>query len=172
MRMNYLAKAKADARKDASSYGQRLGDYRSRGENGVPVLASSQDMILEVSGASVMKLTTVYHTLVWDTPGAEASNSIEIDCQAQDLDSNDFENYVWLTVVVSDTDGGDPSATATIAAKGTPLGTILTGSGTNTVTIKTTSGGEFGIKVTETAVGSRWLNSDPENGSWEELTFS
>ena len=96
--------------------------------------------------------------IAWGSPGAESSNSIEITGSVVDyLGIGWSTSFVDVTVIVSDgAADSEPSHTATLSAAGTPVGTVLGGSGTATLTIRSASGA-FKVKVTETAAGNRYL---------------
>lgn len=97
--------------------------------------------------------------LAWGSAGTEASDVIEITGTVTNIAGNAI-SAATSEVQVMVTDGandGEPSATATIAAAGTPVGTLLAGSGTATVTMRTDSSGQIAIAVTETAAASRYL---------------
>jgi len=106
-------------------------------------------------------LLNQYGIVTWGTAGTETSNAIEITATvAQGPNGGGAltnTNSVVLVVVSDSATDCSPSATATITAAGTPLGTLLDGTGTATAVFRTSSAGTFRIKVTETAVGSRYL---------------
>lgn len=105
-------------------------------------------------------IAAMFAYVSWGSAGTETANVIEITGTVKDITGTTLAVATTdVQVVVSDgaTDG-EPSATATIAAAGTPVGTVLAGSGTATICIRTNSSGLFAIAVTETAVGSRYLN--------------
>lgn len=121
--------------------------------------------------------------VAWGSAGAESGNAIEITGTVTNIAGTTIaaatsEVQVMVTDGASD---GEPSATATIAAAGSPVGTVLAGSGTATVTMRTSSSGTFSIAVSETAVGSRYLwvkqgdNSQcfiRANAAAKQLTFA
>lgn len=104
-------------------------------------------------------LRDLYASMAWGTPGAETSNAIDITATANNLSGATIAAATTVCeVVVSDSaTDAEPSATATLSAGTTPLGTILGGSGTATLLIQTGATGQFTVKVSETAVGSRFL---------------
>ena len=105
-------------------------------------------------------IAAMFAYVSWGPAGTETANVIEITGTIKDIAGNTLAVATTdVQVVVSDgaTDN-EPSATATIAAAGTPVGTVLAGSGTATICMRTGAGGTFAIAVTETAVGSRYLN--------------
>lgn len=66
-------------------------------------------------------------------------------------------NSVVKCVVSDSATDCSPSATATITAAASPVGTLLDGSGTATAIFRTASSGQFKIKVNETAAASRFV---------------
>lgn len=97
--------------------------------------------------------------VVWGTPSAESGNAIEVQGTIRDLNDNVFTTSpVYVTVVVSDAaNDGEPSNTATISAATVPVGSVVAGSGSATAVFKTNGTGQFKIRVSETAVGSRYI---------------
>lgn len=96
--------------------------------------------------------------LTWGTPGAEVANAIEVTGTLTDFLGAAFSNSLTdIEVLVSDgaTDA-EPSATATLSAAGTPVGTVLAGSGTARMVMRSASG-SIKVKVTETAAANRYL---------------
>lgn len=105
-------------------------------------------------------VAVMFSYVTWGTPGAESGDAIEITGTVKDLQGNTLAAATTdVKIVVSDaaTDG-EPSATATMAAAGTPVGTVLAGSGTGTIIMRTNASGQFAIAVSETAAASRFLN--------------
>lgn len=94
----------------------------------------------------------------WGTPAAETGNTITVAGQVKDLAGNSLAAVHAFTVRVSDTDAGAVSATATLSAATSPVGTIIEGSGTATLRMQTDSNGAFSVKCSETAAASRYLN--------------
>ncbi len=95
---------------------------------------------------------------VWGTPGIESSNKIEISGSCRNLNGVSFAGIVDIMIKVTDgAADAEPSSTATITAAAVPVGTVMAGSGTATVQIRTNSSGLFKIAVNETAVGFRYL---------------
>lgn len=97
----------------------------------------------------------------WETTpgaeGAEAANAIVINGTILDITGAALTEPCELEIVVSDSaTDAEPSATATIAAAATPVGTLLSGTGTATITIRPAAG-LWRIKVTEAAAASRYL---------------
>lgn len=96
--------------------------------------------------------------LRWGTPTAESSNSITVPATIENFD-NTSNTSSLVDVEIRVTDGAtdnEPSHTATLSAADTPVGTVLAGSGTATLTIRAASG-VLSVKVTETAAGYRYL---------------
>lgn len=106
----------------------------------------------------------------WGTPGAETANVIEVGATVTDLGGTAIAAATSVVkVIVSDSATDcEPSATATIAAAGTPVGTLLAGSGTATAIFKTNSSGQLKVAVTETAAASRylWVEQGPESACY------
>lgn len=97
-------------------------------------------------------------SLEWGTPGAESGNAIEIVGSVKKLDgTSSTSSAVDVKIIVSDgaTDN-EPSATATLSAANTPVGTVLAGSGTATMVIRSSSG-SIKVKVSESSAGHRYL---------------
>lgn len=122
-------------------------------------------------------------SLVWAAPGAEAANAIEIAASCQDFAGVAFASgLIDAEIKVSDAaNDTEPSSTATITAAGTPVGTLLSGSGTATVVMRTDAGGNLTIKVNETAAASRylWVKGGGHSRLWvrsstgvQQLTFA
>lgn len=95
----------------------------------------------------------------WGAAGAESSNTIEVPATIQDMNGSTIAAATTeIEVLVSDSStDAEPSATATIAAAGSPVGTLLAGSGTATTLWRTSSSGTFTVAVTETGTGARFL---------------
>jgi len=108
-------------------------------------------------------LNQILISVVWASPGAESGDAIEIQASCQDFAGNAFASgLVDAQIVVSDAaNDSSPSATATISAAGTPVGSIMDGAGTATVIVRTDSNGNFKIKVSEPSAGSRYLWLSP-----------
>jgi hypothetical protein len=104
-------------------------------------------------------VAVLFGQVTWGTAGAETANVIEIQGTVGDIAGTAIAaatSEVEVCVTDSATDA-EPSATATIAAAGTPVGTLLSGTGTATITIRTNSSGLFSLAITETAAASRYL---------------
>lgn len=105
-------------------------------------------------------IAALFSYVSWGTPGAQASRTIEIQATIKDAQGNTLAAATTdVQVVVSDSaTDGEPSATATLAAAGTPVGTVLAGSGTATIVMRTNASGLFSIAITEASAASRYLN--------------
>ena len=105
-------------------------------------------------------VAVLFGAVSWGTPGTQVSRTIEVQATVNDLQGNPIAAATTdVTVVISDSaTDGEPSATATGAAAGTPVGTLLSGTGTATLTFRTNASGLFSIAVTEPSAGSRYLN--------------
>lgn len=105
-------------------------------------------------------IAAMFAYVSWGTAGAETANVIEIQATMKDIAGNTLAAATTdVTVVVSDSaTDGEPSATATLAAAGTPVGTVLAGSGTATIVMRTNASGLFSIAISESAAASRYLN--------------
>lgn len=104
-------------------------------------------------------VAVLFGQVTWAAAGAEAANVIEIQGEVGDIAGTAIAaatSEVEVCVTDSATDA-EPSATATLAAAGTPIGTLLSGTGTATVTIRTNSSGLLKLAVTETAAADRFL---------------
>lgn len=140
---------------------------------GVPSIATDIPTAVTIGGAFIYRvggtkvavgdlsttLTLALAQVVWSAAGAEAANVIEVPATVQDLTSTTLAVATTeVEVMVSDSaTDGEPSATATLAAAATPVGTVLAGSGTATIAMRTSAAGLFTVAVTEAAVGSRFL---------------
>mgnify|MGYP005613312487 CR=1 FL=1 len=125
----------------------------------------------------------LFGQVTWGAAGAESTNVIEITGTVGDLAGNAIASAtseVEVCVTDSATDA-EPSATATLAAAGTPVGTLLSGTGTATVTIRTNSSGQFALAITESAAASRylWVRQGRNSQAWiranatpKQCTFS
>jgi hypothetical protein len=125
----------------------------------------------------------LFGQVTWAAAGAESGNAIEIQAEVGDIAGTAIAaatSEVEICVTDSATDA-EPSATATIAAAGTPVGTLLSGSGTATVTMRTNSSGLFKIAVSETAAADRflWVRQGRNSQCWiranaspKSLTFA
>lgn len=99
--------------------------------------------------------------VAWGTASVETLDSIEITATVYASPTGGgaltSTNSVVKVIVSDGLSDPSPSATATISSAGSPLGTLLDGSGTATVEFRTSSSGTFRIKVTETAAAVRYL---------------
>lgn len=106
----------------------------------------------------------------WGTPGAEISNSIDTTLTMLDLGGTTLAvNTTIVEIMVTDSaTDAEPSATATLSAGTTPLGTMLAGSGSATVFMSTSASGTLTVKCTETAAASRflWVRQGPNSQAW------
>ena len=109
-------------------------------------------------GAGLETLSPLLVNVVWGTPTAESGNAIEVTATITDADGVSLSTSILdVEILVSDgaTDN-EPSATATLAAGASPVGTVLAGSGTATMVIRSASG-SFKVRVSESAAGYRYL---------------
>lgn len=104
-------------------------------------------------------ITALFAQVNWGSPGAESSNVIEVTATVQDMAGSTLAVATTeVEVMVSDSaTDAEPSATATMAAAGSPVGTLLSGTGTATLTFRTSASGTFAVAVTETAAANRFL---------------
>lgn len=128
-------------------------------------------------------LQTQFGYVEFGTPGTEVANVIEITGTVKDLTGTAIASATSdIKIVISDTaTTANPSPTATGAAAGTPVGTILAGTGTGTLWVRTNASGQFAIAVTETTAASRYLNVSQgvnsqafirANAAAKQLTFT
>jgi len=105
--------------------------------------------------------TAVSQALVevqWASPSSEAANTIEITGSILDFDGTAFSTSIAdIEIVVTDgaTDG-EPSSTAYLTAASSPVGTILSGSSTATMVIRSAAGA-IKVAVHETLAAHRYL---------------
>ena len=103
-------------------------------------------------------VTSALVELQWSSPSSEAANTIEITGSMLDFDGAALSTSVAdIQIVV--TDGavdGEPSSTAYLTAASSPVGTILSGSGTATAVIRSASG-SIKIAIHESSAGNRYL---------------
>ncbi len=99
-------------------------------------------------------------SVAWAAPGAQSSRTIEIQATVNDAGGTAIAAATTdVTVTISDSaTDGEPSATATAAAAGTPVGTVLAGSGTATISMRTNASGLFSLAITEASAASRYLS--------------
>lgn len=136
-----------------------------------------------VAGDLDSTIQLLFSYVSWGSPGSESGNTIEIQGTVKDAAGNTIAAATTdVTIVVSDAaNDGEPSATATAAAAGTPVGTVLAGSGTATICMRTNASGLFSIAVTEAAAADRFLNVSQgpnsqryvrANAAPQQLTFT
>lgn len=128
-------------------------------------------------------IAVLFGQVTWGTAGAETANVIEIQGTVGDIAGTAIAaatSEVEVCCTDSATDA-EPSATATIAAAGTPVGTLLSGTGTATITIRTNASGLFSLAITETAAADRflWVRQGRNSQCWirsasspKSLTFA
>lgn len=106
----------------------------------------------------------------WGSAGAESGNAIEVPATVQDAQGNTLAvSTTEVEVMVSDSaTDAEPSATATLSAAGSPIGTLLSGTGTATVIFRTSAAGLFTVRVTETAAADRvlWVRQGRNSQAW------
>lgn len=121
-------------------------------------------------------IQVLFAQVSWGTPGAESSNAIEVQATVQDVTGTTLAAATTeIEVVVTDSATDcEPSATATLSAAGTPVGTLLGGSGTATAVFRTNSSGLFTVKVSETAAADRflWVRQGPNSQAFCRATAS
>lgn len=114
--------------------------------------------------------SNTFATIVWGTPGSEVANAIDTTATAQNFAGSTIAATGTICEVrVSDSaTDAEPSATATLAAASTPVGTLLAGSGSATINIQTNASGQFAVKCTETAAATRylWVRQGPNSNTW------
>jgi len=104
-------------------------------------------------------VTALFASVSWGTAGAEAANVIEVPATVQDMVGATLAVATTeIEVMVSDSaTDAEPSATATLQAAGTPIGTLLSGTGTATATWRTSAAGLFTAAILDVSVASRFL---------------
>lgn len=116
---------------------------------------------LEVFGnEGFMPYVTNLLQVVWGSPGSEVSNTVNISASIEDAAGDVIaSNTFCVEIIVSDSlTDSSPSHTATLSAAGTPLGTMLSGSGSATAIMQTSSLGTFSIAINEaTPTVNRYL---------------
>jgi hypothetical protein len=121
-------------------------------------------------------------SLEWGTPTTESGNAIEVTGSLRTFTGDALlSSVVDVQVVVTDSaTDAEPSATATLAAASTPVGTVLAGSGTATMTIRTDAG-QLAIRASEPSAAHRylWLRNGGHSRMWirsltgvQELVFA
>lgn len=129
-----------------------------------------------VAGDIADVIADLFAQVNWGTAGAEASNAIEVPATVQDLQGNTLAVATTeIEVMVSDSaTDAEPSATATLSAAISPVGTLLSGTGTATATWRTSSSGLFTVKVSETAAADRflWVRGGKNSQAWVRANAS
>jgi hypothetical protein len=103
-------------------------------------------------------VTNALVKLQWGSPSSEAADTIEITGSMLDFDGAAFSTSIAdIEIVVTDgaTDG-EPSSTAYLTAASPPIGTILSGSSTATMVIRSAAGA-IRVAVHETLAAHRYL---------------
>lgn len=131
------------------------------------------------TGASTVGLVQVR----WDLPTAEVSDVIEISGNVLDYDGQPLASSV-ADIEVRVTDGavdGEPSATAFLTAASVPVGTVLAGSGTASLVVRSHSG-SLAIAVHESTANCHrylWIKGAGHERLWvraadgvQELVFA
>lgn len=119
----------------------------------------------------------------WGTPTNEASNVIEIVGSVLDYDGQPLASSV-ADIEVRVTDGavdGEPSATAFLTAAAVPVGTVLAGSGTASLVVRSDSG-SLAIAIHESTANCHrylWIRGAGHERLWvraadgvQELVFA
>lgn len=130
-------------------------------ERQIELEATADQVVLVVSTGATSSGTDVNGVLValeWDTPGSESANTIEIAGSILAYDGSLLvSSLVDVQIVVTDgAADGEPSATAYLTAASSPVGTVLAGSGTATLIIRSANG-QLSIAVHEASAGHRFL---------------
>ena len=102
-------------------------------------------------------ITSLFASVVWGSAGSESGgNLIEVPATIHDMAGVTLANAnTEITIVVSDgANDAEPSSTAVLQAAVSPVGVVLSGSGTATMTMRSSSGGLFTIGVLETTASS------------------
>jgi len=135
----------------------------------VPIAGSVLEASIASLAVSAAKLKAdlqdLFVVATWGTPDAEAGNKIEVLLQLTDIAGNDLAASLPLEIHVADTAGGADSATATLSAGATPIGTILAGDDSAEMKILTDAAGQFALEISETAAASRFITCRPCYGS-------
>lgn len=109
-------------------------------------------------GTGIETLAPLLVNVTWGTPTAESGNAIEVTASITDANGNALSTSI-LDVEILVSDGAadnEPSATATLSAATSPVGTVLAGTGTATLVIRSASGA-FKVRVSEASAGYRYL---------------
>lgn len=113
-------------------------------------------------------------TGAWGAPGTEAANKIDTTLQMKDAAGTNLAVATCeVEVCVSDSaTDAEPSATATLGAASTPLGTLLSGAGSATATYRCSAAGQIAVGVTDASVASRflWIRQGKNSQFWVRAT--
>lgn len=144
---------------------------------GAAIVYSKLNLAASIAAADLANaVADLFAQVTWGSAGAESGNTIEVPATVQDIQGNTLAVATTeVEVMVSDSaTDAEPSATATLSAATSPIGTLLSGTGTATVTFRTTSGGLFTVKVTETAAGDRflWVRTGRNSQAWVRAAAS
>ena len=123
------------------------------------VTARDHNVLAEVAVQIETAIDQSLLSLVWAAPSAESGNAIEIAAQLQSYTGQAFASGL-IDVELRLTDAAndyEPSWTATIGPAASPLGSLMSGLDTATVTMRTNASGQFKIRVSEASAGSRYL---------------
>lgn len=157
------------------------------GDNNVQLTVPNRPISVTVAAGTTSSggsdVNSVLASLRWGTPSGEVANSIEITGTILAYDSILLLSSV-VDVEVTVTDGAtdnEPSHTATLAAASSPVGTVLAGSGTATMVIRS-SGGSLAIAVHEATANCHrylWIKGAGHERLWiraesgvQELVFA
>jgi hypothetical protein len=135
-------------------------------EDGMSVLVSESVRTIVANGVGIQgppgtgieTLAPLLVNVTWGTPTAESGNAIEVTATITDANGDALStSFLDVEILVSDgAADNEPSATATLSAGASPVGTVLAGSGTATLVIRSASG-SFKVRVSESAAGYRYL---------------
>lgn len=144
---------------------------------GAAIVYSKLNLAASIAAADLANaVADLFAQVTWGSAGAESGNTIEVPATVQDIQGNTLAVATTeVEVMVSDSaTDAEPSATATLSAATSPIGTLLSGTGTATVTFRTTSGGLFTVKVTETAAADRflWVRTGRNSQAWVRANAS
>ena len=144
---------------------------------GAAIAYSKLSLAASIAGADLANaVADLFAQVTWGSAGAEAANAIEVPATVQDLQGNTLAVATTeVEVMVSDSaTDAEPSATATLSAASSPVGTLLSGTGTATATWRTSSGGLFTVKVSETAAADRflWVRTGRNSQAWVRANAS
>lgn len=144
---------------------------------GAAIVYSKLNLAASIAAADLANaVADLFAQVNWGSAGAESGNAIEVPATVQDIQGNTLAVATTeVEVMVSDSaTDAEPSATATLSAATSPIGTLLSGTGTATVTFRTTSGGLFTVKVSEAAAGDRflWVRTGRNSQAWVRANAS